>query len=75
MNQQLVLEVSGMSCGGCEQRISTALGRLEGVRRCSADHRSGRVRVAYDPAAVTAHALRERVTEMGYAVTPSAGER
>ena len=74
MNEQLVLDVNGMSCGGCEQRISTALARLEGVRRSSADHRSGRVRVAYDPAVTTARDVRERITEMGYAVAPDAGE-
>lgn len=70
MSEQLVLEVSGMSCGGCEERISTALSRLEGVRRISADHRSGQVRVAYDPVAVTAQTVRERIADMGYAVVP-----
>ncbi|MQA15080.1 MAG: copper chaperone, partial [Pseudonocardiaceae bacterium] len=28
----LNLQVEGMSCGGCEQRIGTVLGRVEGVR-------------------------------------------
>lgn len=73
MNEQVVLEVSGMSCGGCEQRIGTALGRVEGVRRSSADHRSGHVRIAYDPAQVTPQVLREHIAEMGYAVAPEAG--
>lgn len=68
-----MLEVNGMSCGGCEQRISTALGRLDGVRRSSADHRSGRVRIAYDPAEVTPETVRERLTEMGYTIAGGEG--
>ena len=74
MNEQLVVEVSGMSCGGCEQRISTALARLDGVRRSTADHRSGRVRVSYDPAVTSVHDVRERIAEMGYEVAPEAGD-
>ena len=68
MNQQLVLQVSGMSCSGCEQRIGNALRRLDGVSRSSADHRSGQVRVAHDPAQVSAEKLRARIEDMGYAV-------
>lgn len=75
MSEQVVLEVSGMSCGGCEERISTALGRLEGVRRISADHRSGQVRVAYDPGAVTAQTVRERIADMGYVVVAEPRDR
>lgn len=74
MSEQVVLEVSGMSCGGCEERISTALSRLEGVRHISADHRSGQVRVAYDPVAVTIQTVRERIADMGYAVIPESGD-
>lgn len=75
MTDQLEVDVSGMSCGGCEERIRAALGRLDGVRRSSADHRSGRVRVAYDPAAVTARAVRERITDLGYTIVQETGER
>ncbi len=75
MKEQLVLQVSGMSCSGCEERIGTALSRLDGVVRSSADHESGRVRVAYDPAQVSAEMVRARIQEMGYAVAGVAGER
>lgn len=32
--------------------------------------RSGQVRVAYDPGAVTARTVRERIADMGYGVVP-----
>ena len=75
MNEQLVLQVSGMSCGGCEERIDKALRRLDGVTRTSADHESGQVRVAHDPAQVSAETVRARIQDMGYAVVVEAGNR
>lgn len=74
MSDQLEVVVTDMTCGGCEQRISTALARLEGVRRSSADHRSGRVRVAYDPSATSAQEVRERIAQIGYTVAPEEDE-
>lgn len=75
MNAQLVLQVSGMSCSGCEERIGNALSRLDGVRRSSADHEGGQVRVAYDPAQVSAETVRGRIEEMGYGVAEDGGQR
>ncbi len=49
---RLTITVSGMSCAGCEQRIRTVLGRLDGVGAVEADHTVGTVVVDYDPAAV-----------------------
>lgn len=68
MQEQLVVQVSGMTCSGCESRIGAGLARLDGVRRSSADHRSGRVRVAFDPAEVSAEAVRARIEQLGYTV-------
>jgi copper chaperone len=73
MTEQLLVQVEGMSCGGCEQRISTALARLEGIRHSTADHSSGQVRVAYDPEHVSAGTVRGRLEEMGYAVVSETG--
>ena len=47
--ETVVLRVSGMACSGCEQRISSVLRRVEGVREVSADHRTGVVRVRVGP--------------------------
>lgn len=70
----LSLEVTGMSCTGCEQRISAALDRLDGVGDVVADHRIGTVEVHYDPAVVEEAAITGRLADAGYhTVTSGAG--
>lgn len=66
--RMLTLQVEGMSCTGCEQRIGNALRRVEGVREASADHATGQVRVRVGPG-VEPEALAERITAAGYTVT------
>lgn len=71
--EQVTLRVSGMHCDGCESRVEKALGRLDGVRRASADHSSGEVRVAFEPARTSAQELRDCIERAGYAVGGEAG--
>lgn len=65
----VVLQVRGMSCTGCEQRIDTVLRRIEGVRTVEADHICGRVRVRFAPQRTTREALAARIESLGYQVT------
>lgn len=68
--KQVELNVSGMDCTSCEQRVQTSLGRLEGVVRSRADHRSGRVEVVIKPDLVTEDALRSVISKAGFEVSP-----
>lgn len=63
---RLSLTVTGMSCTGCDQRIDTALRRLEGVGRVEADHRTGTVVVDFDPDAVDEATITARLANAGY---------
>jgi copper chaperone CopZ len=65
---EMTVQVEGMSCAGCEQRIGTALRRLDGVRDVTADHLSGRVRVRFDPDTTGPDAVRDRIELAGYTV-------
>lgn len=67
--KQLTLDVSGMSCTGCEQRIESALSRLDGVVRSKADHQSGVVTVVINPAKATEDAVRASIMQAGYGVS------
>jgi copper chaperone len=64
---QALLQVQGMDCIGCEQRLGKVLSRLAGVRRSTADHGSGRL-VFYDPGLVDVRVLAERIEQAGYQV-------
>lgn len=62
------VDVRGMDCPACENRLRTALTRLEGVIRTDADHRTGRVNVRFDEGRVSEEDLEERILAAGYEV-------
>ena len=64
--ETLVLQVKGMTCGGCEQRLGTVLRRVQGVRDVAADHTSGRVEVRVGPELTDPGVLGERIETAGY---------
>ncbi|MFH5824771.1 heavy-metal-associated domain-containing protein [Georgenia sp. AZ-5] len=68
MSQTVTLQVQGMDCAGCEQRLGVALRRLEGVYEATADHRTGQVQVRVDPEFTDRAALVERIVTAGYEV-------
>lgn len=65
------INVKGMTCGGCEDRLAAALKRVEGVGRVSADHETGNVRVLFDVGLVDEAQLREQIVACGYDPVPS----
>ncbi|WP_103382806.1 heavy-metal-associated domain-containing protein [Pseudonocardia dioxanivorans] len=64
----LVLQVAGMSCEGCAQRIGTVLRRADGVREVWADHSTGRVQVRVGPEIDDRAVLAERIDAAGFQV-------
>ena len=68
--EQVELNVSGMTCGACEQRIQKALTRIDGVVQSAAEHRAARVRVMFDPARTSESALRSCIERAGYSIAP-----
>lgn len=66
--ETLVLRVTGMSCGGCAQRLDTVLRRVEGVREVAVDHCTGRVQVRVGPELGDRAVLGERIDAAGFAL-------
>jgi len=48
MPERRTVDVTGMSCNGCEQNVENALEALDGVRRVEASHEGGTVEVVTD---------------------------
>ncbi|GAB3671593.1 heavy-metal-associated domain-containing protein [Saccharopolyspora sp. ID03-671] len=71
--ETLVLQVTGMSCTGCEQRIDAVLRRVEGVREVTADHITGQVRVRVGSELADRGVLADRLDTAGYEVIEGAG--
>jgi len=70
MSEKLQLTVTGMTCGGCENAVTRAVRRLDGVEEVTASHAASRVAVTFDESKVTAGMIRERIEAAGYNVSP-----
>jgi len=68
--KEIKIQVKGMSCSGCEQRIQKVLARVEGVVRSAADHQAEEVRVLFDPNRTSEEALRLSIEQAGYELSP-----
>jgi len=61
------LKITGMTCGGCESSITTALMEQEGVIKVvSIDHKTGLATICFDPTKVESDKLAHLVTKKGY---------
>lgn len=65
----LTLTVTGMTCGGCENAVKRAVGKLPGVASVDASHLEQRVVVDYDEARTTPEAIAAKINGLGYHVS------
>lgn len=63
--KRITLEVTGMTCGHCEQAVARALQQVEGVERVAVSHAKGRATVDAVPTS-NPQRLVEAVQEEGY---------
>lgn len=63
---QTTLEVTGMSCNGCEATVIEAVEALDGVASATANHEADEVRVEHDGATVDDATLAETIENAGY---------
>lgn len=61
-----VLRTTGMTCGSCSSKITSALESLKGVAVTEVDVNNGWVIVGYDTKAVQPEKLAEKVKEAGF---------
>jgi len=62
------LPVKGMSCSGCENAVTRAVGGLAGVTQVRASHTAAQVVVTYDPSLVSLGDITAKIGRLGYAV-------
>lgn len=68
MTEQRKMAVKGMTCTGCEQRVTTALDTLFGVEEVSANHETGTVTMRFDPAVAGEDIMVGAIEGLGYRV-------
>ena len=66
--QKLILNVEGMSCSHCENRVKNAVGALSGVSSVVVSLSEKTVSVELDTSAVTEKQVKAAIEEQGYEV-------
>jgi copper chaperone CopZ len=66
--ERLTLHVTGMTCGGCENAVTRAISRLDGVSNVVASHADNQVTVEYDAAKADRATIAAAITKAGYTV-------
>lgn len=64
--QTALLRVSGMTCASCVEKITRAVGEMEGVSKVVVNLASGTARVEYLPGVVGIREIKRTIQELGY---------
>lgn len=65
--KETILKVSGMECGGCENRIKNALSTIEGIESVDADYKTGIVKVKSNEE-ITKEQMEETIEDIGFEI-------
>lgn len=65
---EIILSVTGMTCGGCVSSVQKVLTALPGVQSAEVTLNPGQARVVVDPARVDRAALVQAVVDAGFGV-------
>lgn len=65
-NQQTTLQITGMTCAACANRIEKGLNRLDGVSEATVNFAIEQASVTYDPAKVDLAQIEQKIQALGY---------
>ncbi len=65
-NKQSTMQITGMTCAACANRIEKGLNKVEGVSSANVNFALEKANVTYDPAKVDRKNLEETIKKLGY---------
>lgn len=65
--QEIVLNVKGIMCEGCEKRIKNAVKNIDGAKEVKADHNTGKVRITLNKN-IEKETISKAIVDIGYEV-------
>lgn len=65
--KELVINVEGMVCGGCENRVQNVLSQIDGVEKAIANHKEGSVTITLTKD-VDKEKIKEKIEDIGFKV-------
>jgi len=66
---EIILSVTGMTCGGCVNSVQRVLAALPGVQSAEVKLEPGQARVVYDAARIDRAALVQAVVDAGFGIS------
>jgi copper chaperone len=66
---EIILSVTGMTCGGCVNSVQRVLAALPGVQSAEVTLNPGQARVVYDAARIDRAALVQAVVDAGFGIS------
>ena len=67
--EEVVLNIKGMTCGGCESKVNKALSACNGVSDVKVDHENGKAELNLEDGKASVDDLIKAVKNLGYKVT------
>ncbi|NMO94414.1 heavy metal translocating P-type ATPase [Paenibacillus lemnae] len=64
--EKKTMQLSGMTCAACANRIEKGLSRMEGVQEASVNFALERASVVYDPQSVSVEDMEQKIEKLGY---------
>jgi copper chaperone len=64
----IILRVTGMKCGGCENQVQDAIRSCAGVASAKASHNTETVEINYDEAKTDLEAIRKAIKDKGFTI-------
>ncbi|MGO4271883.1 HAD-IC family P-type ATPase, partial [Paenibacillus sp. TAF58] len=64
--QQASLQIAGMTCAACANRIEKGLKKLEGVEEANVNFALEKASVTYNPSQISISAMEEKIVDLGY---------
>lgn len=65
--KELKLKIDGMVCGGCENRVKSALALIDGVESVDANHNTGIVTIT-SKEDIDVSKIKERIIDIGFEI-------
>lgn len=65
--KEIILNVDGMVCGGCEKRVVNALSEIENVKEVIANHEENKVTIKTN-GEIDLSLIKEKIEDLGFEV-------
>lgn len=73
-SKQITMQISGMTCAACANRIEKGLKKIEGVEEANVNFALERASVSFDPDKANTQQFEERVQKLGFSVVKEKAE-